>query len=77
MLGHDLFGMERSLPCTRHMVVLDILTSDSQVGSPSERYHFSSLTRVTRMQRKAQNGEKSKSAVMLPLVRDGFITTRS
>lgn len=40
MLGHDLFGMERSLPRTRHMVVLDILTSDSQVGTPGERYRF-------------------------------------
>lgn len=40
LLGHDLHGMERSLPCTRHMVVLDILTSDSPVGSPGERYRF-------------------------------------
>ena len=40
MLGHDLHGMERSLPRTRHMVVLDILTSDSPVGSPGEHYRF-------------------------------------
>lgn len=40
LLGHDLFGMERSLPSTRHMVVLDILNSNSPVGTPGERYRF-------------------------------------
>lgn len=40
MLGHDLFGYERHLPDARHMVVVDILTSDSPVGFPGERYRF-------------------------------------
>lgn len=40
LLGHDLHGMERGLPSTRHMVVLDVLTSDSPVGLPGERYRF-------------------------------------
>ena len=40
MLGHDLFGLERYSPHTRHMVVVDILTSDSPVGFPGERYRF-------------------------------------
>lgn len=40
MLGHDLFGLERYSPHTRHMVVVDILTSDSPVGCPGERYRF-------------------------------------
>ena len=38
--GHDLAGMERFLPETRHMVTLDILNSDSPVGFPGERYRF-------------------------------------
>lgn len=40
MLGHDLFGLERYSPYTRHMVVVDILNSDSPVGFPGERYRF-------------------------------------
>lgn len=38
--GHDLAGMERFLPETRHMVTVDILNSDSPVGFPGERYQF-------------------------------------
>lgn len=38
--GHDLAGMERFLPETRHMVTVDILNSDSPVGFPGERYRF-------------------------------------
>ena len=34
LLGHDLAGMERFLPETRHMVTVDILNSDSPVGFP-------------------------------------------
>ena len=34
--GHDLAGMERFLPETRHMVTVDILNSDSPVGFPGE-----------------------------------------
>lgn len=40
MLGHDLYGQERHFPKTRHMIVLDILNSDSPVGVPGERYRF-------------------------------------
>lgn len=40
MLGHDLYGLERHFPKTRHMIVLDILNSDSPVGVPGERYRF-------------------------------------
>ena len=38
--GHDLAGIERFLPETRHMVTVDILNSDSPVGFPGERYRF-------------------------------------
>lgn len=40
LLGHDLAGMERFLPKSKHMVTLDILNSDSSVGFPGERYRF-------------------------------------
>lgn len=40
MLGHDLYGLERHFPETRHMIVLDILNSKSPVGFPGERYRF-------------------------------------
>lgn len=40
MLGHDLFGFERHLPDARHMIIVDILTTDSPVGFPGERYRF-------------------------------------
>ena len=38
--GHNLAGMERFLPETRHMVTVDILNSDSPVGFHGERYRF-------------------------------------
>lgn len=38
--GHDLAGVERFMPETRHMVTVDILNSDSPVGFPGERYRF-------------------------------------
>lgn len=38
--GHDLEGVERFMPETRHMVTVDILNSDSPVGFPGERYRF-------------------------------------
>ena len=40
ILGHDLYGLERHFPETRHMIVLDILDSESPVGVPGERYRF-------------------------------------
>ncbi len=40
LLGHDLAGMERFLPESKHMVTLDILNSDSPVGFLGERYRF-------------------------------------
>lgn len=40
LLGHDLAGMERFMPESRHMITLDILNSDSPVGFPGERYRF-------------------------------------
>ncbi len=40
MQGHDLTGMERFDPDTRHMIVLDIKTSDSPVGYPGERHRY-------------------------------------
>ena len=40
MQGHDLTGMERFAPDTRHMVVLDVKTSDSPVGYPGERHRY-------------------------------------
>ena len=40
MQGHDLTGMERFHPETRHMIVLDIKTSDSPVGFPGERHRY-------------------------------------
>lgn len=40
LLGHDLYGLERYSPYTRHMVVVDILNADSPVGFPGERYRF-------------------------------------
>lgn len=38
--GHDLSGMERFLPETRHMVILDVLDNSSPVGYKGERYRF-------------------------------------
>lgn len=38
--GHDLAGVERFMPETRHMITVDILNSDSPVGFPGERYRF-------------------------------------
>lgn len=38
--GHDLSGIERFQPDTRHMIVLDVLNSDSPVGFKGERYRF-------------------------------------
>ncbi len=38
--GHDLAGIERFRPDTRHMVVLDVLNHDSPVGFKGERYRF-------------------------------------
>lgn len=38
--GHDLSGIERFQPDTRHMITLDVLTSDSPVGFVGERYRF-------------------------------------
>ena len=40
MQGHDLTGMERFHPETRHMIVLDVKTSDSPVGFPGERHRY-------------------------------------
>src|SRR5699024_7681723 len=40
LLGHDLSGMERFLPETRHMVILDVLDNGSPVGYKGERYRF-------------------------------------
>lgn len=40
MQGHDLTGLERFLPDTRHMIVLDVLNNDSPVGYKGERYRF-------------------------------------
>lgn len=38
--GHDLSGIERFQPDTRHMVVFDVLNNDSPVGFQGERYRF-------------------------------------
>lgn len=38
--GHDLSGIERFQPDTRHMVVLDVLNNDSPVGFKGERDRF-------------------------------------
>lgn len=38
--GHDLSGIERFQSDTRHMITLDVLTSDSPVGFVGERYRF-------------------------------------
>ena len=38
--GHDLSGKERFRPETRHMIVLDVKTSDSPVGFPGERHRY-------------------------------------
>lgn len=40
MQGHDLMGLERFLPDTRHMIVLDVLNNDSPVGYKGERYRL-------------------------------------
>lgn len=40
MQGHDLTGIERFHPETRHMIVLDVKTSDSPVGFPGERHRY-------------------------------------
>lgn len=40
MQGHDLDGLERFLPETRHMVTLDVLNNQSPVGYKGERYRF-------------------------------------
>ncbi len=40
MLGHDLEGVERFDPATRHMIVLDVKTSGSPVGFPGERHRY-------------------------------------
>ena len=58
MLGHDLFGLERYSPHTRHMVVVDILTFDSPVGCPGERYRFFlSDEGYTNAKKSAERGE--------------------
>ena len=38
--GHDLSGIERFRPDTRHMIIFDVLNSDSPVGFKGERYRF-------------------------------------
>lgn len=38
ILGHDLAGPERFQPETRHMIVFDVLNSDSPAGFKGERY---------------------------------------
>ena len=61
MQGHDLTGMERFLPETRHMIVLDVKTSDSPVGFPGEiATAISSLMRAIRTQEPARGGEEIK-----------------
>ena len=40
MQGHDLTGMERFLPETRHMITLDVQSNDSPVGFKGERYRL-------------------------------------
>ena len=40
MQGHDLTGLERFMPETRHMITLDVLNKDSPVGYKGERYRF-------------------------------------
>lgn len=40
MQGHDLTGMERFLPETRHMITFDVQSSDSPVGFKGERYRL-------------------------------------
>lgn len=40
MQGHDLTGLERFMPETRHMITLDVLNNDSPVGYKGERYLF-------------------------------------
>lgn len=40
MQGHDLTGLERFMPETRHMITLDVLNNDSPVGYKGERYRF-------------------------------------
>ena len=40
MQGHDLTGLERFMPETRHMIPLDVLNNDSPVGYKGERYRF-------------------------------------
>ena len=40
MQGHDLTGIERFHTETRHMIVLDVKTSDSPVGYPGERHRY-------------------------------------
>lgn len=38
--GHDLTGVERFLPETRHMITLDVLNNESPVGYKGEHYRF-------------------------------------
>ena len=37
LAGHDIMGLERFDPDTRHMIVFDVLSSDSPVGWKGER----------------------------------------
>ena len=37
LAGHDIMGLERFAPDTRHMIVFDVLSSDSPVGWKGER----------------------------------------
>lgn len=74
-MGHDLFGLERYSPHTRHMVVVDILTFDSPVGCPGERYRFFLSDDGYKNAKKSAG--KSKSAAMPLSVSGGFTMTRS
>lgn len=37
LAGHDIMGLERFAPDTRHMIVFDVLTLDSPIGWKGEK----------------------------------------
>ena len=37
LAGHDIMGLERFAPDTRHMIVFDVLTHDSPIGWKGEK----------------------------------------
>ena len=66
LLGHDLMGIERFMPETRHMITLDVLNNDSPVGYKENTTASSSPMKGIRTQGAANSAAKSQSKAMPP-----------